>query len=296
MVAPSDLLRDGSAGQAILEARLPRTVLGLLVGAALALAGGCLQGLTRNPLADSGLLGVNAGSSFAMVLAVSAFGVSSLHTYVWFALAGAAVAAVGVHLLASLGRDGATPAKLVLVGAALSAGVESWTSAVLLTDKQTFDVMRRWQVGTIGGRDWDVVATGVPFLVAGALLALLGARTLDTLALGDDLARGLGRRTAVDRVVVGLAVVLLAGTATALAGPIAFVGLVVPHAVRALVGTAYVRVLPLAMGYGAALVLLADVVGRVVLPPTEVQVGIMTAVVGVPVFCWFLRRGRMAGL
>jgi iron complex transport system permease protein len=247
-------------------------------------------------LADSGLLGVNAGSSFAMVLAVSAFGVSSLHTYVWFALAGAAVAAVGVHLLASLGRDGATPAKLVLVGAALSAGVESWTSAVLLTDKQTFDVMRRWQVGTIGGRDWDVVATGVPFLVAGALLALLGARTLDTLALGDDLARGLGRRTAVDRVVVGLAVVLLAGTATALAGPIAFVGLVVPHAVRALVGTAYVRVLPLAMGYGAALVLLADVVGRVVLPPTEVQVGIMTAVVGVPVFCWFLRRGRMAGL
>jgi iron complex transport system permease protein len=296
MVAPSDLLRDGSAGQAILEARLPRTVLGLLVGAALALAGGCLQGLTRNPLADSGLLGVNAGSSFAMVLAVSAFGVSSLHTYVWFALAGAAVAAVGVHLLASLGRDGATPAKLVLVGAALSAGVESWTSAVLLTDKQTFDVMRRWQVGTIGGRDWDVVATGVPFLVAGALLALLGASTLDTLALGDDLARGLGRRTAVDRVVVGLAVVLLAGTATALAGPIAFVGLVVPHAVRALVGTAYVRVLPLAMGYGAALVLLADVVGRVVLPPTEVQVGIMTAVVGVPVFCWFLRRGRMAGL
>jgi iron complex transport system permease protein len=293
LVAPSDLFRDGTAGQAILQARLPRTALGLLVGAALALAGGCLQGLTRNPLADSGLLGVNAGSSLAMVLAVSVFGVSSLHSYVWFALAGAAVAAVGVHLLASFGRDGATPAKLVLVGAALSAGVASWTSAVLLTDKQTFDVMRRWQVGTIGGRDWDVVLTGLPFLAAGVVLALAGARTLDTLALGDDLARGLGRRTALDRLVIGLAVVLLAGTATALAGPVAFVGLVVPHAVRALAGTAYRRVLPLAMGYGAALVLLADVVGRVVMPPTEVQVGIMTAVVGVPFFLLLVRRGRM---
>ncbi|MFT4262400.1 MAG: iron ABC transporter permease [Nocardioides sp.] len=296
LVAPSELFHDGSTGQAILQARLPRTVLGLLVGAALALAGGCLQGLTRNPLADSGLLGVNAGASFAMVLAVSAFGVSSLHLYVWFALAGAAVAAVAVHGIASFGRDGATPAKLVLVGAAVSAGVASWTTAVLLTDRQTFDVIRRWQVGTIGGRGWEVILTGAPFLAVGAVLALTGARTLDTLALGDDLAAGLGRRTAIDRIVIGLAVVLLAGTSTALAGPIAFVGLVVPHAVRVLVGTAYTRVLPLSIGYGAALVLLADVVGRVVMPPTEVQVGIMTAVVGVPVFCWFLRRGRMAGL
>jgi iron complex transport system permease protein len=295
-VPPSDLLDPGSGGRAVVEARVPRTVLGLLVGAALALAGGCLQGLTRNPLADSGLLGVNAGASFAMVVSVSVLGVSSLHAYLWFAFLGAALAAVVVHAVASFGRDGATPAKLVLAGAALSAGVASWTSAVLLTDRQTFDVMRRWQVGTLGGRGWDVVLTGLPFLAAGVLLALAGARTLDTLALGDDLARGLGRNAARDRVAVGLAVVLLAGSATALAGPIAFVGLVVPHAVRALAGSAYVRVLPLCMGYGAALVLLADVVGRVVLPPTEVQVGIMTAVVGVPVFCWFLRRGRMAGL
>lgn len=296
MVSPLDVLHPGSVGRAIIETRLPRTVLGLLVGAALALAGGCLQGLTRNPLADPGLLGVNAGASFAMVLAVSALGVSSLHSYLWFAFLGAAAAAVLVHAVASLGRDGATPAKLVLAGAALSAGVASWTSAVLLTHKQTFDVIRLWQVGTIGGRGWGVVVTGLPFLAAGAVLALAGARTLDTLALGDDLAKGLGRRTALDRLVVGLAVVLLAGTATALAGPVAFVGLVVPHAVRALVGSAYTRVLPLSMGAGAALVLLADVVGRVILPPTEVQVGIMTAVVGVPVFCWFLRRGRMAGL
>jgi iron complex transport system permease protein len=296
LVSPTELLHHGSTGQAILEARLPRTVLGLLIGAALALAGGCLQGLTRNPLADPGLLGVNAGASFAMVLAVSVFGVSGLFGYLWFAFAGAALAAVLVHTVASFGRGGATPPKLVLAGAALSAGVASWTSGVLLTNKQTFDVFRSWQVGTIGGRDWDVVATGAPFLAVGAVLALAGARTLDTLALGDDLARGLGRRTALDRVVLGVAVVLLAGTATALAGPVAFVGLVVPHAVRAMVGSAHARVLPLSMGYGAALVLLADTIGRVVLPPTEVQVGIMTAVVGVPVFVWFLRRGRMAGL
>lgn len=296
LVAPEDILHAGSQGRAIIETRLPRTVLGLLVGAALALAGGCLQGLTRNPLADTGLLGVNAGASLAMVVAVAYVGISSLHTYLWCAFLGATLAAVVVHAVASFGRDGATPTKLVLAGAALSAGVASWTSAILLTDRQTFDTIRRWQVGTIGGRDWEVVLAGLPFLAVGALLALAGARTLDTLALGDDLARGLGRRTALDRLVIGLAVVLLAGTATALAGPIAFVGLVVPHAVRSLVGSSYPRVLPLSMGYGAALVVLADVVGRVVMPPTEVQVGIMTAVVGVPVFCWFLRHGRMAGL
>jgi iron complex transport system permease protein len=296
MVAPGWLFHDGTVQQAVLESRLPRTALGLLAGAALGLAGGCLQGLTRNPLADPGLLGVNAGASFAMVIAVSVFGIGSLGGYIWFAFAGAALAAVLVHGVASLGRDGATPAKLVLAGAAASAGLASWTSGVLLTDHRTFDVFRAWQVGTLGGRGWDVVLTGLPFLAVGAVLALTGSRTLDTLALGDDLARGLGRRTAVDRVLVGLAVVLLAGGATALVGPIAFVGLVAPHAVRAMVGSAHTRVLPLSMGFAAVLVVLADTAGRVVLPPTEVQVGIMTAVVGVPVFVWFLRHGRMAGL
>jgi iron complex transport system permease protein len=296
LVAPSALWDHGSAGQAVLETRLPRTALGVLVGAALGLAGAALQGLTRNPLADTGLLGISSGASLAMVIAVSAFGVSSLEAYVAWAFAGAAMAAVLVHGLASVGRGGATPGKLVIAGAALSAGVASWTSGVLLTDRRTFDVFRSWQVGTIGGRGWDVVLTGLPVLFLGAVLVLARGRTLDVLALGDDLARGLGRRTALDRAVLGLAVVLLAGTATALAGPIAFVGLVAPHAARATVGGSYPRVLPLAMVYGAILIVLADTLGRVVLPPTEVQVGIMTAVLGVPVFAWFLRRGRMATL
>ncbi|WGL52313.1 iron ABC transporter permease [Nocardioides sp. BP30] len=296
MVGPAGLFDAHAPGHAILEARLPRTALALLVGAALGVAGGCLQGLTRNPLADPGLLGVNAGASFAMVLAIGYVGVSSLHTYLWFAFVGAAVAALLVHGLASLGRDGATPGKLVLVGAAVTAGLTSWTSGVLLLQHHTMDVYRRWEVGTVGGRDWSAVAAGAPFLAVGAILALAGSRTLDALALGDDLARGLGRRVALDRLVIGAAIVLLAGTATALAGPVGFVGLLAPHLVRATGTAAYTRVLPLAALYGAVLVTVADVVGRVILPPTEVQVGIMTAVVGVPVFCWFLRRGRLGAV
>ena len=155
---------------------------------------------------------------------------------------------------------------------------------------------RFWQVGTIGGRSFDVLLTGLPFLVVGAVLALGSFRLLNALALGDDLARGLGRRVARDRLVLGLACVLLAGGATALAGPIAFVGLIVPHGVRAVVGGDYAKVLPFSLGYGAVLVVLADTVGRVILPPTEVQVGIMTAVVGVPVFLYLIRRGRMGAL
>lgn len=292
LVSPMDLFDPASAGHNILEARLPRTVLALLVGAALGLAGGCLQGLTRNPLADPGLLGIDAGASFAMVIAIGYVGVGSLHAYIWFAFAGAALAAVLVHALASFGRGGATPAKLVLVGAAVTAGLTSWTSGVLLAQHRTMDVFRSWQVGTVGGRGWSVIVTGLPFLAVGTVLALVAARSLDTLALGDDLARGLGRRVARDRLVIGLAVVLLSGTATALAGPIGFVGLIAPHLVRVVVGSAYTRVLPLSALAGALLVALADTVGRVVLPPTEVQVGIMTAVVGVPAFCWFLRSGR----
>jgi iron complex transport system permease protein len=290
LVDPADPLHS------VYQARLERTLLGLAVGAALGLAGACLQGLTRNPLADPGILGINAGAAFAMVLGISAFGVSALADYLWFAFAGAAVAGVLVHAIASLGRDGATPVKLAITGAAVTAALTSWTSGVLLVDRRTMESFRLWQVGTVGGRGFDVLMVGLPFLAVGALLAVTGARLLNALALGDDLARGLGRRTAVDRVVIGVAVVLLAGGATALAGPIAFVGLIVPHGVRALVGTDHARVLPFSAAGGAMLVVLADTVGRVVLPPTEVQVGIMTAVVGVPVFLGLVRRSRMGGL
>jgi iron complex transport system permease protein len=291
-VSPAAIWDPTHPARFLVEARVARTLLALAVGGALALAGGLLQGLTRNPLADPGILGVNAGASFAMVLAISAFGVSSLTGYVWFALAGAGVAAIAVHVVAGLGRDGATPMKLAISGAALTAALTSWTSAVLLTDRRTLETFRFWQVGTVGGRGLEVLTAGLPFLAIGIVLALAGRRVLDALALGDDVARGLGRRPAVDRLLLGLAVVLLAGTATALAGPIAFVGLIVPHGVRAVLGPGSTRLLPFAFGYGAVLTVLADTLGRVVLPPTEVQVGIMTAVVGVPVFLVLIRRGR----
>lgn len=294
--SPAALFDPGHPAHAVYEARLERTALAAAVGAALGLGGSCLQGLTRNPLADPGILGLNAGASLAMVLAISGFGISALQQYIWFAFLGAAATAVGVQAIASLGRDGASPLKLVVAGAAVTAALTSWTSAVLLLDRKTMESFRLWQVGTVGGRGLDVLGVGLPFLLAGVLLVFAGSRTLDALALGDDLAHGLGRRVSRDRLVVGLAVVLLAGTATALAGPIAFVGLVVPHAVRAVAGPGYGRVLPLSAVGGALLTVLADTVGRVVLPPTEVQVGIMAAVVGVPAFFVLLRRGRMAGL
>lgn len=288
---PLDAVWDSSHPlHPVVQARLDRTLLGLAVGAALGLAGALMQGLTRNPLADPGILGVNAGATFAMVVALTLLGTTGLAELLPVAFIGAAVAAFLVHAIASIGRDGATPMKLAITGAALTAGLSSWTTGLLLADRKTMESFRFWQVGTIGGRGLDVLLTGLPFLLVGAVLALAGARLLNTLALGEDLARGLGRRTTRDRIVVGLAVVLLAGTATALAGPIAFVGLVVPHVVRSLVGPDHVRVLPFSMLSGAVLVVVADTVGRVVLPPSEVQVGIMAAAVGVPVFIALVRR------
>ena len=211
MIGPAAVLDGSHPLHAIAEARFPRTLLALSVGAALGLAGALMQGLTRNPLADPGILGVNAGASFAMVLAISSFGVPGLSGRMWFAFAGAAAATLAVHAIASLGRDGATPLKLAIAGAALTAALTSWTTGLLLTDQKTMETFRFWQVGTVGGRGYDVLLTGLPFLVVGAVLGLVSARLLNTLALGDDLARGLGRSTAVDRLVVGVAIVLLAG-------------------------------------------------------------------------------------
>jgi iron complex transport system permease protein len=286
---------DGPA-RAVVDARVARTVVGVLVGAALALAGAALQGLARNPLADPGILGLNAGAALAVVAGIHSFGLASPSAYVWCALAGAAGAAFVVHCLAALGPAGATPAKLALAGAAMTAGLTSVSSGLLLGSKQTMDVFRHWQVGSVAGRDWATVVDVVPFLLVGAVLVLASVPSLNALALGDDLARGLGRRLGRDRVLVALGVVLLCGAATALAGPIGFVGLVVPHAVRMLGGGDHRVLLPLSLAAGAALLVLADVVGRVVMPPTEVQVGVMTALLGTPVFVLLVRRGRLVSL
>ncbi|WP_363326140.1 iron chelate uptake ABC transporter family permease subunit [uncultured Pseudokineococcus sp.] len=276
----------------VLDLRLPRTVVGLVAGTALGLAGAVMQGLTRNPLADPGLLGVNAGAATAVVLAISVLGVTSPGGYVWFALAGAAAAAVVVHLVAATGREGATPVKLTLAGAAVSALLLSLTTGVLVTDSATFDQFRFWQVGSLVGRDLSAVAAVLPVVAAGVLLALLLAPALDALQLGDDVARGLGQRTGAVRALGALAAVLLCGGATALAGPIAFVGLAVPHLVRALTGPAHRWLLPLSALVAPTLLLLADVLGRVVARPGEVQVGVVAALLGAPVLVALVRRRR----
>lgn len=281
---------------AVVHARIPRTVLGLLAGSALGLAGAAMQGVARNPLADPGIMGVNAGAALAVVTGIYVFGVSSLTGYIWFAFGGAAVVAVVVYIIASLGRDGPTPVKLALAGAALSAGLFSLMNVILVSSRDTLDRFRFWQVGGIAGRDWSAVFPGLPFLAVGTVIVLFTGRILNSLALGDDIARGLGQRVGLARGVTALGIVLLCGSATALAGPIGFVGLVIPHAVRFLTGPDYRWILPFSLVLAPGLLLGADIVGRVVLLPGEVPAGIMTALVGAPVFVWLIRRGKGAGL
>ncbi|MBA9004034.1 FecCD family ABC transporter permease [Thermomonospora cellulosilytica] len=278
----------------VVELRVPRTLIGLLAGAALGLAGAMVQGLTRNPLADPGILGVNAGAALAVVLAISVLGVGDLSGYVWFGFAGAAAAVVLVYGIGSLGRDGATPLKITLAGAALTAALGSFTTAVLLTDTMSFDQFRFWQVGGLAGRDAAVVAQAAPFLAVAMVLALCCGRVLNALALGDDMARAWGRNVAVSRAVCGLAIVLLSGGATALAGPIAFVGLAVPHLARFVTGPDHRWLLPYSMLLGPLLLLAADIAGRVVARPGEIQAGIVTAVIGAPVLVALARRRKAA--
>ncbi|WP_432141798.1 FecCD family ABC transporter permease [Streptomyces sp. bgisy084] len=278
----------------IRDVRFPRTLLGLLVGAALGLAGTVMQALTRNPLADPGVLGINAGASAAVVTAVSFFGITSLTGYVWFAFAGAAVVNVAVYVLG--GTRGATPVRLALAGTALTAVLIGYINAVNLMDTAALDKMRFWTVGSLASATLPTVTSIAPFLAVGGVLALLIARPLNAIALGDDQARALGARLTRTRVLAMLAVTLLCGGATAACGPIVYVGLMVPHAVRAVTGPDLRWILPYSAVLSPVLLLGADVLGRVVARPGELQVGIVTAVLGGPVFIYLVRRRRMAQL
>lgn len=280
---------DGLAETAIAE-RLPRTALGLLVGAALGIAGAVLQAVTRNPLADPSILGINGGASLAVVIGIAFLGASTLPVYMALALLGAAGAAALVAVLGSVGRGGATPLSLTLAGAITAAALASITSAILLPRVEVLTTFRFWQVGSIAGARWDALLQMLPLLVAGAALCLVSARRLDALALGDELAAGLGVRVRRSRLVAAGGAVILCAAATAVAGPIGFVGLAVPHAVRLLTGPVQARILPLSALGGAVLLLVADVVGRVVGRPGELEVGVVTAIVGAPVLVALARR------
>jgi iron complex transport system permease protein len=276
--------------------RIPRTVLGLAVGAALAVAGAVMQGVTRNPLADPGILGIQSGAALAVVVAITWFGIGTLSGYVWFAFAGAAAAAVVVYVLGSFGRGGATPVKLALAGAAVAQLLASLTTAVLLLDASTLDQFRFWVVGSLAGRDGDIAAALVPFLLIGLVLGLGSARSLNALALGDDVARSLGQRVQLARATSLLAVIVLSGAATAACGPIAFIGLTIPHIARAICGPDYRWILPWSIVLGPILLLGADVLGRIVGRPGELQVGIVTALIGAPFFIALVRRRKLAEL
>ncbi|SDG28801.1 iron complex transport system permease protein [Sinosporangium album] len=280
----------------IVEKRLPRTLVGLAAGAAFAVAGAVMQGLTRNPIAEPGLLGVNSGASLAVVIGITVFNVTDAGGYVWFAFAGAAAASVLVYAIGSRGREGSTPVKLALAGAAVTAVLTSLVSAVLLTNRTALDSMRFWQVGSLAARDLDILWRTLPSIAAGLLLALAISRALNGLALGEDVARGLGQRVGLTRALAAVCIVLLCGGATAAVGPIGFIGLIVPHAVRHYVGPDHRALLPLCAVTAPSLLLVCDVIGRVVSRPGELQVGVIAALVGAPLFIALIRPRKAVSL
>ncbi|MFF3655342.1 FecCD family ABC transporter permease [Streptomyces olivochromogenes] len=284
----------GTYSDVVVDDRISRTVLGLLVGAALGLSGAVLQALTRNPLADPGLLGINAGASAAVVTAITYFGVTSLSGYVWFAFFGAA--AVGALVWFLGGSRGATPVRLALAGTAISAALYGYLQAVMIMDDAALGKMRFWTVGSLASATDSTIRQVLPFLVVGTVVALALARPLNAMAMGDDTARALGANLNRTRALSMAAATVLCGAATAACGPIVFVGLMVPHVVRSFTGPDLRWILPYATVLSPVLLLGADVVGRMVARPAELQVGIVTAVLGGPVFIYLVRRRRTAQL
>jgi iron complex transport system permease protein len=290
-------LRDGGGGDAatiVRGVRVPRTVLGVVAGLALGAAGAVMQGHTRNPLADPGLFGVTAGASLAVVLAIFVLGVRDPAGQVWFAVAGSALATGAVLAVAARSRSAADPVPLALAGVAVSALLTTATSFVVLSDRPTLDTYRRWVVGSLAGRGLDVTGRVAPFVVVGLVLAVVNSRALDLLGLGPDVARGLGQRVLAGRLTGLAAVTLLTAAATAAAGPIAFLGLIVPLVARRLVGTGYRWVVPCSSLLGAALLLSADIAGRLV--PGELQAGVTVALLGAPAFVAVARTRRTVAL
>lgn len=287
---------DSEASVIVWTLRVPRTVIGILTGAAFGVAGALIQAMTRNPLADPGILGVNAGAGFAVTIGVGFMGLTGITGYVWFAFIGAAAATVLVYLIGSAGRATASPMSLVLAGVALGAVLGGFSTLITLLDEETFRSIRRWGVGSIAHADLTEMFAVAPFLFAGLLLAVILSGSLNSIALGDDLAASLGTKVVRTRLLGLIAVTLLAGGATALTGGIGFVGLMVPHVVRWFVGPDQRWIILYSAIAAPVLVLAADVLGRVIARPGEIEVGIVTAAVGAPVLIALVRRRKVSGL
>ncbi len=285
--------RDGdNAHLVVLTQRLPRTIIAVVAGAALAIAGTLMQGLTRNPLADPGLLGLNAGASLAVLLSIVVLGWSNPAIYVWAAVLGAILAAAIVYGIAARGGGGANPITLALTGAALTAGLTSVSMFIVTTNQQALNNYRFWSVGSLTGRGMDTITAVLPLALAGALLAVIASTRLNALALGDDIAQGLGHNLTTSRLIIMSATVLLSASATALAGPLVFIGLVIPHILRGVAHGDYRWLIALAAPAGAILLLIADTIGRVIAQPSEVEAGFVVAFLGAPVMMWIIQSKK----
>jgi iron complex transport system permease protein len=281
---------DGSPNHLIIRTlRLPRSLSAILVGAALAVAGTLMQGLTRNPLAEPGILGINAGAALAVVTFVCFLGTSTSSVYAWWAFLGAGITAVSVYWLGSLGRGGLTPLNITIAGATLTALLSSLTTGILIFSQQTLDEIRFWLAGSVAGKDFTMLWQVFPYILIGLVIAFALGRPITTLSLGEDVAKGLGQQTAWVKVTAAISVVLLASSSVAAAGPIGFIGLVVPHIVRLLVGFDYRWIVPYAAFFGAILLLVADIGARLLIKPQELPVGVMTALIGAPFFIYLAR-------
>jgi iron complex transport system permease protein len=281
---------DNSTNHLIIRTiRLPRSLISILVGAALAVAGAIMQGLTRNPLASPDILGVNAGAALAVVAGTLIFGSNSLTIYAWYAFAGAAISAIAVYFLGSLGRGGLTPFNLTIAGAALTAFISSITSGILILSQRTLEEIRFWLAGSVAGRDMNLLLQVLPYICVGLILAIALSKQITILSLGEDTARSLGQSTGLIKILAAISIILLAGASVAIAGPISFVGLIVPHLVRFLVGVDYRWILPYSAILGAILLLIADLCGRLVLQPRELPVGLVMPLIGAPCFIYLIR-------
>ena len=285
-----------SLEQAIILQRIPRTIFGILAGGALGISGALMQSITRNPIADPSILGVNTGASLFVVAGIAFFNITVAYQYIWLAIIGAGVTAVFVYSVASMGKDGATPLKLALSGSAVSIVLGSLVSTIMLPNNRVMEAFRFWQVGSIGSATWESIMLISPFLIVGFIISMFISGYLNNLALGDEAATALGTNVVMTRTIGALSSVLLCGATTALAGPIGFVGLIIPHIIRLIFGSEMSKMLPLSFLGSAILMLVSDIIGRVISLPGETEVGIVTAVIGAPVFILAIRKGRVKSL
>ncbi|NMF06182.1 FecCD family ABC transporter permease [Clostridium beijerinckii] len=287
---------DTSFAALVVRERVPRTIFSIMAGSSLGISGALMQSITRNPIADPSILGVNTGASLFVVIGIAFFNINSANEYIWIALAGAGITSIFVYTIASIGSGGMTPIKLALAGSATSAVLTSLVSVIILPRSEVIDAYRFWQVGSVSGATWESIDLMLPFLIIGLIISIISAPALDILALGDEVATGLGVNIGIIRIICAIAGVILCGATTAIAGPIGFVGLMIPHSIRLIFGSNLRGLVPMSAIGGAVILTISDVLGRVIGSPGELQVGIITAFLGAPILIIIARKAKVRAI